>query len=194
MAVTPSTMLPLGTKAPDFRLPDTDGNMVSLEDFKDSTLLLVVFMCNHCPYVRHIRKDFVEIAKQYQKKGVAVVCISSNDVDSFPDDGPENMAQVAEEFGFSFPYLYDEDQKVAKSYRAACTPDFFLFDAERRLVYRGQLDASRPGNDIPITGKDLKSAMDAALSGDTVAFEQRPSMGCNIKWKTGNEPNYFRND
>ncbi len=191
MAMTASTMLELGTKAPDFSLPDTEGIMVSLSDFDDAQALLVVFMCNHCPFVKHILDHFLALAKEYQAKGVAVVGINANDVESYPDDRPEMMAQVVQEKGFTFPYLYDETQEAAKSYRAACTPDFFLFDAERRLVYRGQMDDSRPGNREPITGADLRAALDAVLAGRPVPERQRPSMGCNIKWKPGNEPEYF---
>jgi peroxiredoxin len=191
MAMTASTMLELGTKAPDFRLPDTEGNLVSLSDFDDAPVLLVVFMCNHCPFVRHILDHLLELAKEYQAKGVAVVGINSNDVESYPDDRPEMMAKIAREKGFPFPYLYDETQEVAKSYRAACTPDFFLFDGQRRLAYRGQMDDSRPGNREPITGADLRAALEAVLAGRPVPERQRPSMGCNIKWKPGNEPEYF---
>ena len=191
MSLTPSTMLPLGTKAPGFSLPDTEGNIVSPDDFKDNPALLVVFMCNHCPYVKHIIEPFVGLVKEYQEKGVGVVGINSNDVEGYPEDSPTNMARVAKNLGFTFSYLYDEDQEAAKAYHAACTPDFFLFDGSRNLVYRGQLDSSRPGNDIPITGKDLRAALDAVLEGKPVADEQRPSLGCNIKWKPGNEPGYF---
>jgi peroxiredoxin len=189
--MTASTMLELGTKAPDFHLPDTEGNLVSLSDFDDAPVLLVVFMCNHCPFVRHILDHLLELAKEYQAKGVAVVGINSNDVESYPDDRPEMMAKIAREKGFPFPYLYDETQEVAKSYRAACTPDFFLFDGQRRLAYRGQMDDSRPGNHEPITGADLRAALEAVLAGRPVPERQRPSMGCNIKWKPGNEPEYF---
>ena len=191
MSLTPSTMLPLGTKAPGFSLPDTEGNIVSPDDFKDNPALLVVFMCNHCPYVKHIIEPFVGLVKEYQEKRVGVVGINSNDVEGYPEDNPTNMARVAKNLGFTFSYLYDEDQEAAKAYHAACTPDFFLFDGSRNLVYRGQLDSSRPGNDIPITGKDLRAALDAVLEGKPVADEQRPSLGCNIKWKPGNEPGYF---
>jgi len=191
MAV-PSTMAPLGTKAPGFNLPDTAGNTVSLSDFLDAPALLVVFMCNHCPYVKHIREALVELVKEYQVKGVAVVGINSNDVENYPDDSPGLMDQEAKKFGYTFPYLYDETQEIAKAYRAACTPDFFLFDAQRRLAYRGQMDSSRPGNDKPLNAEDLRNALDAVLSGSEVTSEQKPSMGCNIKWKQGNEPAYFR--
>src|SRR4030042_2263120 len=157
MTVTASKMILLGTSAPDFILPDTEGNIVSLSDFEQAPSLLVVFMCNHCPFVKHILNDFVELAKEYQQKGLAVVAINSNDVESFPEDNPEMMAQKTKETGFTFPYLYDETQKVAKAYQATCTPDFFLYNKERKLVYRGQMDASRPGNNVPITGSDLRS-------------------------------------
>jgi len=190
MALTASTMLELGTKAPDFSLPDPEGNPVSLSDFDDAKALLVVFMANHCPFVKHILDAFIKLVKEYQPKGVAVVGISSNDVDSYPDDRPEMMGKLAREKGFTFPYLYDETQDVAKRYHAACTPDFFLFDEERRLVYRGQMDDSRPGSNVPVTGADLRAALDAVLEGRPVPERQRPSMGCNIKWKPGNEPEY----
>jgi peroxiredoxin len=192
MVVTPSTMLPLGTPAPNFCLPDTEGNIVSLDDFKDAQALLVIFMCNHCPFVKHIRDHLVELVKEYQAKGVDVVGINSNDVASFPEDRPERMAQVAKEAGFTFPYLYDESQEVAKAYRAACTPDFFLFGSERKLVYRGQMDNSRPDSGIPLTGSDLRAALDAVLQGKPVSGDQKPSIGCNIKWKPGNEPSYSK--
>jgi peroxiredoxin len=190
MVAAASTMLPLGTRAPYFNLPDTEGNTVSPDDFKDAPALLVIFMCNHCPFVKHILSRLVELVKEYQQKNIAVVGINSNDVDSFPEDGPEMMAQKTKEAGFTFPYLYDETQEVAKAYQAACTPDFFLFDRERKLVYRGQMDDSRPGNNKPITGADLRAAMDMLLKGEFVPKKQKPSMGCNIKWKPGNEPTY----
>jgi len=192
MSLTASEMLELGTAAPQFNLADTVGKEVSLDDFKDAPALVVVFMCNHCPFVKHILGKLVELVKEYQKKGAAVVAINSNDVASYPDDRPEMMAKTAKKSGFSFPYLYDETQEAAKAYRAACTPDFFLFDAERKLVYRGQLDDSRPGNDVPVTGADLTAAIDAVLAGRPVAGRQKPSMGCNIKWKRGNEPDYVK--
>jgi len=191
MAETPSTMLPLGTNAPPFRLPDPQGKWVSLDDFKDAPALVVVFMCNHCPYVKHIRSRFAELAKQYQAKGVGVVGINSNDVVNYPEDSPAKMAQEVKQAGYTFPYLYDESQEVAKTYRAACTPDFYLFDRDRRLVYRGQFDDSRPGSGRPVTGADLRAALDAALAGRPVPSNQRPSLGCNIKWKRGNAPDYF---
>jgi peroxiredoxin len=192
MVVTASKMLALGTSAPDFSLPDTKGKIVSLCDFNEAPALLVIFMCNHCPFVKHILSVLIELIKEYQAKGVAVVGINSNDVANFPEDSPEMMAGVAKKAGFTFPYLFDESQAVAKAYRAACTPDFFLFDKERTLVYRGQMDDSRPGNDIPITGLDLIKALDAVLAGRDVSVEQKPSMGCNIKWKQGNEPEYVK--
>ncbi len=188
MVETASTMLALGTKAPDFELPDTEGKIVSLKDFADKKALLAVFMCNHCPFVKHIIDKFVDIVREYQTRGVAVVGINSNDVDSYPQDSPSAMAREAKERGFTFPYLYDESQSVAKAYKAACTPDFFLFDDRRKLVYRGQMDDSRPGNAKPVTGADLKAAMDAVLAGKQVQGNQKPSMGCNIKWKPGNKP------
>jgi peroxiredoxin len=191
MVMTASTMLELGTQAPDFSLPDTEGKIVSLSDFGDARALLVVFMCNHCPFVRHILDGLVTVAKEYQGKGVAVVGINSNDVDSYPDDRSELMARMAKQKGIPFPYLYDATQDVAKRYHAACTPDFFLFDGLRKLVYRGQFDDSRPGNTVPVTGADLRAALDAVLGGGPVSREQKASMGCNIKWKPGNEPDYF---
>ena len=192
MSVTASKMPNLGISASDFSLADTKGNFVSLRDFAESPALLVVFMCNHCPYVKHILSALVELIKEYQNKGVAVVAINSNDIVNFPEDSPEIMAKVAKTSGFTFPYLYDETQEVAKAYRSACTPDFFLFDKERTLVYRGQMDDSRPGNEIPITGIDLTKAMDALLAGAQFNDDQKPSMGCNIKWKPGNEPEYAK--
>jgi len=190
MAVTASEMLPLGIAAPDFSLPDTEGNIVSLADLEGAPALLVIFMCNHCPFVKHVLDNLVQFVKEYQAKGVAVVGINSNDVDRFPEDNPEMMAEVVEVSGFTFPYLYDETQEVAKAYHAACTPDFFLFDKDRTLVYRGQMDDSRPGNNVPVTGVDLRVALDAVLEGKQMPEEQKPSIGCNIKWKPGNEPEY----
>lgn len=190
MTVTPSQMISLGTPAPDFNLPDTKGNIVSLSDFKQAPALLIIFMCNHCPFVKHVLSHLVKLIEEYQSKGVAAVGISASDVENFPDDSPEKMAQKATEAGFTFPYLYDEAQQVAKAYHAACTPDFFLYDKERKLVYRGQMDDSRPGNDVPVTGSDLVVALEAVLKGEKAPQNQRPSMGCNIKWKKGNEPDY----
>ena len=191
MALTPSTMLPLGTEAPDFRLPDPDGRLVARDDFRDAPALLVAFLCNHCPYVQHIREGFAAFAQEYAAKGLAIVAINANDAQSHPDDAPPAMAREIRRFGYVFPYLVDESQDVARAYRAACTPDFFLFDARRQLVYRGQFDASRPGNRNPVTGSDLRAAADAVLAGRPVARDQTPSLGCNIKWKPGNEPDYF---
>lgn len=191
MAQTPSTMLELGTPAPDFRLPDVDGKSVSRDDFKSSTALLVMFVCNHCPYVKHIQKGLVQLAKDYQPKGLAIVAISSNDVANYPDDSPQKMKEEARNASYTFPYLYDESQAVAKAYRAACTPDFFLFDKNRKLAYRGQFDGARPKNTEPVTGKDMRAAVDAVLAGRSPTADQMPSIGCNIKWKAGNEPNYF---
>lgn len=191
MALTPSTMLPLGSKAPDFSLPDTDGKTVSLADLAGAPALLVVFLCNHCPYVKHVRHELAKLGKDYQNQGVAVVGISSNDVISHPDDSPQLMAKEKAEVGYTFPYLFDETQEVARAYQAACTPDFYVFDRDQTLVYRGQMDASRPGNGIPVTGADLRKALDAVLAGQPVPSDQRPSIGCNIKWKPGKAPAYF---
>jgi peroxiredoxin len=190
MALTPSTMLPLGTIAPGFRLPDTDGKTVSLDELKGAPALLVAFICNHCPYVKHVRHELARLGEEYQGKGVAIVAISSNDVNTHPDDSPKMMAREKVEVGYTFPYLYDEIQQVALDYKAACTPDFYVFDKDQKLVYRGQLDGSRPGNPIPVSGKDLRAALDAVLAGKLVSDDQRPSIGCNIKWKRGNEPSY----
>ncbi|HYT58769.1 MAG TPA: thioredoxin family protein [Haliangiales bacterium] len=191
MAKTPSTMLPLGTSAPDFRLPDTTGKIISLSDFNDAPALLVVFLCNHCPYVKHIRHELADLGSDYQARGIAIVGINSNDAANYPDDSPAKMADEIKDIGYTFPYLYDETQAVARAYRAACTPDIYLFDRQCRLVYRGQFDDSRPGNGIPVTGKDLREALDAVQSGKPVPANQKPSIGCNIKWKPGNEPDYF---
>jgi peroxiredoxin len=184
-------MLPLGTNAPEFRLKNTGGKLVSLSDFKRAPALLVVFMCNHCPYVKHIRSGLAQLARDYLPRGVAMVGINSNDAVNYPEDSPAKMAEEAKSAGYIFPYLYDETQEVAKAYHAACTPDIYLFDKDQRLVYRGQLDDSRPGNNVPVTGKDLRAALDAALSGMPVSPKQKASIGCNIKWKAGNEPGYF---
>jgi len=190
MVKTASTMLPLGSKAPPFSLPNVDGQTVALESFSGKPLL-VVFMCNHCPFVIHLRDAFTKFAKEYQAKGLAVVAISSNDVETHPDDSPQHMKEDAREFGYTFPYLYDESQSVAKAYQAACTPDFFLFDKGHRLVYRGQFDDSRPQSGIPITGADVRAAADAVLNGNNISPTQKPSIGCNIKWKAKNAPSYF---
>jgi peroxiredoxin len=188
MALTPSTMAPLGMAAPDFRLPDTDGKMVALADFAKAPALLVAFICNHCPYVQHVRSAFAQLARDYQAKGVAVVGISSNDAVAFPADGPDKMAEEKRAAGYSFPYLYDETQQVARAYRAACTPDFFVFDRGRKLVYRGQMDDSRPDNGKANDGADLRAALDAVLAGRSPSPDQKPSVGCNIKWKPASEP------
>lgn len=194
MVKTNSTMLSLGTTAPDFSLTNVDGTTVSLGDLQGAPALLVIFMCNHCPYVIHVAPALAQLAAEYQAKGVAVVGISSNDVSKYPQDSPEQMVHEAESRGYTFPYLFDEDQSVAKAYRAACTPDFFVFDKDQRLVYRGQMDGSRPGSDIPVTGTDLRAALDAVLAGQAVSENQRPSLGCNIKWAEGQEPEYFNPD
>ena len=191
MAVT-STMLALGTQAPDFKLTDTvSGRPVSLSDFDDKQALLVMFICTHCPYVKHVRAELARIGRDYQETGLGIVAISSNDPESHPEDSPENLRAEAETQGYLFPFLFDEDQEVAAAFTAMCTPDFFLFGPERTLVYRGQLDDSRPANEHPVTGADLRSAIDAVLSGGEVSADQRPSMGCSIKWKSGNTPAYF---
>jgi peroxiredoxin len=184
-------MLELGTPAPAFSLPDTDGRTVSLDDFRDAKALLVLFICNHCPYVKHVQHELARVARDYVPRGVATVAISSNDAGGYPDDAPDKMKEEKQRVGYPFPYLYDESQGVAKAYRAACTPDLFLFDADRLLVYRGQLDGARPKNDVPVTGKDLRAALDALLAGRPMPEEQVPSVGCNIKWKPGNAPGYF---
>ena len=192
MAQTASTMLPLGTPAPAFNLTEpATGYTVALADFQNAPALLVIFMCNHCPFVKHIREGLIEFAREYQARGLAIVAISANDVANHPNDSPAKMAEDARAFGYPFPYLYDETQAVAQAYRAACTPDFFLFDAGRTLVYRGQFDGSRPGNNVPVTGADLRAAADAALAGQPAPSDQKPSIGCNIKWKAGNEPDYY---
>jgi peroxiredoxin len=186
-------MLPLGTAAPDFQLPDAvSGRIISLRDFQTAPALLVMFLCNHCPYVKHVQAGMTKMAKDFQVPGVGVVAISSNDVANYPDDSPEKMREEAARAGYTFPYLYDESQAIAQAYRAACTPDFFLFDAAKKLVYRGQMDDARRGNDLPVTGRSLREAVEAVLSGRPVPANQVPSLGCNIKWKPGNEPEYFR--
>lgn len=191
MSRTPSTMLELGTKAPDFSLPDPlRGGLVSLSDYRGMPLL-IVFSCNHCPYVLHLLHSFSEFAREVRKSGLSVVMINANDIDNFPADSPQKMIDLVSEYQLDFPYLYDESQQVATAYQAACTPDFFLFDSQHRLVYRGQYDASRPGNDEEITGVDLNSACQALLEDKDISTRQLPSMGCNIKWKEGNEPQYI---
>ena len=182
MVRTASTMLPLGTTAPDFSLPDTDGTIVSLDDFRDAKGMLVMFICNHCPFVKHVRKELALLGRDY-RRSLGIVGINSNDVATHPDDSPEMMKQEEIDAGYVFPYLFDESQEVAKAYHAACTPDFFLFDAGHRLVYRGQLDDSRPDNGVPVTGKDLRGAIDALLAGRPINDDQKPSLGCNIKWR-----------
>ena len=181
-------MLDLGTPAPPFDLVDTDGRRVKLDEFADAPALLVMFICNHCPYVKHLRADLARLGEEYGRRGVGIVAISANDPERYPDDGPDMMRREKAEHGYPFPYLFDESQRVAKAYRAACTPDFFLFDGERRLVYRGQYDDSRPSNGVPVTGRDLRGALDAVLAGEPVDPDQKPSIGCGIKWKPGNEP------
>lgn len=184
MAATPSAMMPLGTKAPDFSLSDTvSGKKLSLSELKGKKATLVMFICNHCPYVLHVNDELVRVARDYQPNGVSFIAISSNDVENYPQDGPEFMKEQAKKVGYPFPYLYDESQEVARAYHAACTPDLFLFDHDLKCVYRGQLDGSRPKNDIPVTGKDLRAALDAVLAGKEVSKHQIPSIGCNIKWK-----------
>ena len=194
MVSTASTMGPLGSPAPTFSLPDTNPaageKTVSLSDYASNSALLVAFICNHCPYVIHIREALVQFAKDYAPRGLALVAISANDADNYPDDSPAKMSEEAVRHGFFFPYLYDKDQSVAKAYRAVCTPDFFLFDKEMRLAYRGQFDASRPKSNEPVTGADLRNAADAVLAGTAIADEQIPSVGCSIKWKDGGTPDY----
>jgi peroxiredoxin len=190
MVSVESTMLPIGTKAPNFSLPDTEGKAVSHTDFVGKPLL-VMFICNHCPYVLHVRPELAKIGREYSEKGVAIVAISANDAKNYPADSPEKMKEEKANAGYVFPYLYDESQEVAKAYTAACTPDFFLFDAEHKLYYRGRLDESRPKNEALLTGADLRAALDAVLAGAPPPEIQRPSMGCNIKWKEGNAPQYF---
>jgi len=192
MALTPSTMLPLGTAAPDFALRDvTTGKTMKLADFSQKKALVVMFICNHCPYVKHVEDGLTAFGRDYASKDVAIVAISSNDAETHPDDAPEKLAATVKARGWKFAYLYDQAQSAAKSYTAACTPDFFVFDAQRKLAYRGQFDASRPNSGIPVTGADLRGALDALLAGKPVSAQQKPSLGCNIKWRAGNEPAYF---
>jgi peroxiredoxin len=191
MALTPSTMAPLGSPAPDFVLPDPHGTIWRRDDFANAKVLLVAFLSNHCPYVQHIRHEFARFAKEAQAEGAAVVGIMSNDFEKYPDDRPDKMREAIDAVGYTFPYLIDESQAVAKAYTAACTPDFFLYDSNRRLAYRGQFDASRPDSGIPVTGTDLRAALHAVLAGTAVDPNQRPSMGCNVKWRPGNAPPYF---
>ena len=191
MVKTASTMLPLGTKAPDFSLVNVDGRTISLSDLRGAPALLVIFMCNHCPFVKHIAQQLAQLGRDYLPKGLAIVGVNSNDASQYPEDSLEQMAHEVTERGYTFPYLFDETQEVAKAYRAACTPDFYLFDHDQRLVYRGQLDSSRPGSDTPVTGEDLRKALDCLLACKPVPEKQTPSIGCNIKWKAGSEPDYF---
>lgn len=193
MVKTASTMLELGTKAPNFNLPDTvSGRTISRDTFADKKALLIMFICQHCPFVQHIQSELARIGKDYMEQGLGVIAISSNSVETHPDDAPEKLKAMAEAQGFNFPFCYDETQEVAKAYTAACTPDFFLFDSTRALVYRGQLDDSRPGNDLPVNGKDLRAAIEKVLADEPISPEQKPSIGCNIKWAPGNEPPYFQ--
>ena len=192
MALTASTMLELGTSAPDFQLPDVvSGQQISLATFADNPALLVMFICQHCPFVKHVQIELARLGQDYETQGLGIVAISANDVANYPDDSPEKLQAMAAELTFQFPVCYDETQEIAKAYTAACTPDFFVFDRDRTLVYRGQLDESRPSNGIPVTGKDLRSALDAVLANQPVDANQMPSIGCNIKWKPGNEPPYY---
>jgi peroxiredoxin len=191
MAMKESTMLALGTPMPSFALPDVRSRkIINPETFQNKSSLLVMFICRHCPYVVHVQEELTKLAQDYQEKDLGILAISSNDVSGYPADAPPRLQEMAEQLGWKFPYCYDETQAVAKAFTAACTPDFFLFDRQRQLVYRGQLDESRPGNGKPVTGQDLRAALDAVLSGQPVSSQQRPSAGCNIKWKPGNEPNY----
>jgi peroxiredoxin len=194
MVRTASTMLALGTTAPEFDLPDAvSGKTISLASFAGKQGLLVMFICCHCPFVKHIEQELAKLGKDYGDKNLGIVAISSNDAEKYPDDAPPKMQEMAETLGFNFPFCYDATQEVAKAYTAACTPDFFLFDREYNLVYRGQLDDSRPSLDVPVTGVDLRGAIDTLLAGKTLSPEQKPSIGCNIKWKPGQEPEYFKN-
>ena len=192
MTAVNSTMLELGTKAPPFRLPSATGGAASVEDFSDASALLVMFICNHCPFVKHVRDELGKLAHDYQPMGVAVGAVNSNDWSAYPDDSPEMMEKEVRNYGYPFAYLCDETQEVARAYRAACTPDFYLFDARQKLFYRGQLDDSRPGNGVPVSGRDLRAAIDALLAGEAGPARQKPSLGCNIKWRPGNEPDYFK--
>lgn len=189
MAAVESQMLPLGTEAPNFSLSDPDGQVHTLAESADA--YLVMFICNHCPYVKHVREELARLGRDYAARNVAIYAINSNDIRTHPGDSPDRMKEEAIAWGYSFPYLYDADQSVARAYRAACTPDFFVFDRDRSLVYRGQLDDSRPSNDVPIDGKDLRAALDAVLAGEPVSENQKPSIGCNIKWTPGHEPDYY---
>jgi len=193
MALTESTMLALGTKAPEFSLPDVvSGNTISLGTFANTKAFVVMFICRHCPFVQHVKGELAQLGKDYAGKDVGIVAVSANDVTTHPQDAPDKLKEFAEEMSFAFPLCYDESQETAKAYTAACTPDFFVFDGERKLAYRGQLDDSRPGNGKPVNGKDLREAIEGVLTGSPITTEQRPSIGCNIKWKAGNEPKYFK--
>lgn len=192
MVAVPSTMLPLGTSVPAFALPDAvSGRTLGPADVREAKALLVMFICNHCPFVKHVMAEFGRLERDYRNAGLAILAVNANDVDAYPADAPSEMKRLAETEGWGFPFLHDETQEVAKAFRAACTPDFYLFDASRRLVYRGQLDDSRPANDVPVDGRDLRAALDAVLAGRPVPAEQKPSIGCNIKWRPGNAPDYF---
>ena len=191
MVETRSTMAPIGMSAPDFSLPNTEGNLVSLRDLEGAPALLIMFLCNHCPFVKHLQMELADLIGEYQGMGLVAVAINSNDFIQYPEDNPDRMAEEVSEIGYTFPYLVDEDQSVAKDYRAACTPDFFLFDDQQRLFYRGQFDGSRPGNNVAVTGVDLKRAIKSALKGEGSPRVQNPSIGCNIKWKNENQPDYF---
>ncbi len=192
MVKTASTMLALGTAAPEFQLPDVvSGETISLATFSDNKALLLMFICQHCPFVKHVQGELAKIGHDYRDRSLGIVAISANDVENYPDDSPQKLKQMAQELSFNFPVCYDESQEVSKSYTAACTPDFFLFDSANKLVYRGQLDDSRPSNGIPVTGQDLRQAINAVLQDRAIDFEQKPSIGCNIKWQPGNEPDYF---
>jgi peroxiredoxin len=192
MVLTASTMLPLGTQAPDFHLPEVvSGKTISLDTFAEKKALLIMFICQHCPFVKHIKTELAQLGKDYFNSELGILAISANDAEKYPDDGPESLKAMARELDFKFPLCYDQTQETAKAYTAACTPDFFLFDSEGKLAYRGQLDDSRPSNNQPVTGADLRSAIAAVLAGQPITIEQKPSIGCNIKWKPGNEPSYF---
>jgi peroxiredoxin len=191
MVLTASTMLPLGTKAPEFHLPEVvDGKIISLENFADKKALLIMFICRHCPFVKHIQQELAKLDQDYSNSDLGIIAISANDAKNYPNDAPESLKEMSIELGFDFTFCYDETQATAKAYTAACTPDFFLFDSDRKLVYRGQLDDSRPSNNQPVTGKDLRAAITAVLNNQPISSEQQPSIGCNIKWKAGNQPNY----
>ena len=192
MVLTPSTMLALGTSAPDFQLADVvSGKTISLETFSNDKALLVIFMCRHCPFVKHVQQEFFNLQQDYAGQSLGILAISANDAEKYPDDSPESLKEMAQELGYKFPICYDKTQEVSKAYTAACTPDFFLFNNEQKLVYRGQLDDSRPSNNLPVTGRDLRQAISATLLDKPIDSEQKPSIGCNIKWKAGNEPEYF---